>query len=73
MAEPIISDRAYYSGPELEGEDHPRCKATPKQAELRPDMVMAGGTWGCALPKGHERFAEPRHRPHSWIQTGARE
>lgn len=65
MAEPIIGDRAHFAG-----EDHPRCTTTPKASEMRPDMRMAGGVWGCALPKGHERFPDPRHHPHSWIRTG---
>lgn len=67
MAEPIIGNTAHY-----QGEDRPRCKARPRKADMRPDMVMAGGVWGCALPQGHEDFEEPRHRPHSWIQTEVR-
>jgi hypothetical protein len=69
----VVHDWAYF-----DGEDHPRCQASPsktKDKELRQvgangaGLVVAG-TWGCALPEGHEKFKNSRHHPHSWIRIG---
>jgi hypothetical protein len=66
-------DKAYF-----DGADHPRCQASPSKNEVKAltqtgalgTGVVQIGTWGCALPEGHEDFDNPRHQPHSWIRIG---
>ena len=64
---PLTRD-AYFDGSNL-----PRCEATPDQADLAANRAMRWGTWECALPAGHEEYDDPRHRPHSWVQTAEQE
>jgi hypothetical protein len=60
-----FTDRAYY-----DGQDHPRCQASPGALEVLNRPELGGGTWECALPAGHEDLDNPRLHPHSWAQTG---
>jgi hypothetical protein len=74
-----LTDRAYWPADEnsptdVNGEplpyDLPRCTATPGKADVAANRAMRRDTWECALPEGHEEYDNPRHRPHSWVQTG---
>lgn len=56
-----FNEFAYY-----DGEDHLRCTAAPSDTDVEARPEMTRGVWGCALPEGHEEFANPRHQPHSW-------
>lgn len=60
-----LTDLAYF-----DGENRPRCKATPVKADIAARPAMRRDRWECALPAGHHGFDNPRHRPHSWVQTG---
>ena len=69
----VYHDFAYF-----DGADHPRCQAAPDKDQAQ-DLVHVGargsglivdGTWGCALPAGHEDFENPRHHPHAWVRIG---
>lgn len=60
-----LTDRAYF-----EGENLPRCAAKPTKADVAASRAMRHNTWECALPKGHEKFGNPRHHAHAWVQTG---
>lgn len=54
----------------FDGENLPRCEATPDKDDVTANRAMRRDVWECALPAGHEDFPDPRHRPHSWVQTG---
>jgi hypothetical protein len=52
------------------GEDVPRCMQVPSQADIDDDKRFRRGKWECTLPKGHEKYDDRRHQPHSWVQSG---
>ena len=60
-----LTDMAYF-----DGEDRPRCTAKPAKADVAATPAMRRDVWECALPAGHAKYDAPRHRPHSWVQTG---
>jgi hypothetical protein len=60
-----LTDMAYF-----DGENLPRCTTTPAKADITVNGDLRRGQWECALPAGHGKFSDPRHRPHSWVMTG---
>lgn len=81
MDEPIKKepiDRPVHDWAHYDGKDYPRCQAKPTKKEDQELRQIAPvgtgltitGTFGCALPKGHEKFPNLRHQPHSWIRIG---
>lgn len=74
-----LTDRAYWPSDENSPRDKdgtplpydlPRCMAKPTKADVKANRAMRRDTWECALPAGHAKFADPRHHPHAWVQTG---
>ena len=73
------TDAVYADVAQFEGEDHPRCLASPSKDEVQEltqvgavgTGVIVTGTFGCALPEGHEKFENRKYRPHTWIRIGA--
>jgi hypothetical protein len=61
-----LGDHAYYDGQNL-----PRCQATPGATAKREDPALRRGSWECALPDGHAHLDNPRVHHHSWVQTSA--
>ncbi|HYN95402.1 MAG TPA: hypothetical protein VES42_16260 [Pilimelia sp.] len=66
-----LTDKAYWPGDtDREQGNYPRCTARPTREDRAGNRAFRRDTWECALPAGHEKFSNPRHVGHSWVQTG---